>query len=103
MAPETQPSTLRAEGLSKRFKLRQVVNQISLEIRSGEVVGLLGPNGAGKTTAFYMLVGLITADAGRISLDGQNSHPVLLNLFFCIIGPAWAWATCPRRPRSSGS
>jgi lipopolysaccharide export system ATP-binding protein len=72
MAPETQPSTLRAEGLSKRFKLRQVVNQISLEIRSGEVVGLLGPNGAGKTTAFYMLVGLITADAGRISLDGQN-------------------------------
>jgi lipopolysaccharide export system ATP-binding protein len=60
MAPETQPSTLRAEGLSKRFKLRQVVNQISLEIRSGEVVGLLGPNGAGKTTAFYML------------LEGQN-------------------------------
>jgi len=72
MAPESQVSTLRAEGLSKRFKLRQVVDQISLEIRSGEVVGLLGPNGAGKTTAFYMLVGLITADAGRISLDGQN-------------------------------
>ncbi|MGI9330295.1 MAG: LPS export ABC transporter ATP-binding protein [Gammaproteobacteria bacterium] len=72
MAPEAQPSMLRAEGLSKRFKLRQVVNQISLEICSGEVVGLLGPNGAGKTTAFYMLVGLITADAGRISLDGKN-------------------------------
>lgn len=60
---------LRAEGLSKRFKLRQVVHDISLKIRSGEVVGLLGPNGAGKTTAFYMIVGLITADDGQILLD----------------------------------
>jgi len=62
-------SIFRAENLSKKFKFRQVVNGISLEIRSGEVVGLLGPNGAGKTTAFYMMVGLISADHGRIILD----------------------------------
>jgi len=65
-------STLRAENLSKRFKHRQVVNSISLEIESGEVVGLLGPNGAGKTTAFYMIVGLIPADQGRILLDDED-------------------------------
>jgi lipopolysaccharide export system ATP-binding protein len=62
-------STLCAQNLSKKFKFRQVVNGISLEIKSGEVVGLLGPNGAGKTTAFYMIVGLIAADMGRITLD----------------------------------
>jgi lipopolysaccharide export system ATP-binding protein len=65
-------SILSARDLSKRFKSRRVVQQISLEIRSGEVVGLLGPNGAGKTTAFYMIVGLIPCDAGSISLDGQD-------------------------------
>jgi lipopolysaccharide export system ATP-binding protein len=65
-------SILSAEHISKRFKLRQVVRDISLEIRSGEVVGLLGPNGAGKTTAFYMIVGLIAADSGRIILDGKD-------------------------------
>ena len=65
-------STLRAEGLHKRYKLREVVRDITLEIRSGEIVGLLGPNGAGKTTAFYMIVGLIPCDQGRITLDGQD-------------------------------
>jgi lipopolysaccharide export system ATP-binding protein len=65
-------SVLRAENLSKRFKSRQVVNGISLEIRSGEVVGLLGPNGAGKTTAFYMIVGLIPAEKGRIKIDDKD-------------------------------
>ncbi|MBW7930136.1 MAG: LPS export ABC transporter ATP-binding protein [Gammaproteobacteria bacterium] len=65
-------STLTAHRISKRFKARQVVRQISLEISSGEVVGLLGPNGAGKTTAFYMIVGLISCDAGSISLDGED-------------------------------
>jgi lipopolysaccharide export system ATP-binding protein len=65
-------SILRAENLSKRFKSRQVVNGISLEIRSGEVVGLLGPNGAGKTTAFYMIVGLIPAEKGRIKIDDRD-------------------------------
>jgi len=63
-------SILSAENLSKRYKFRQVVKGISLEIRSGEVVGLLGPNGAGKTTAFYMIVGLVSCDQGRIMLDG---------------------------------
>lgn len=63
-------SILSAEHLSKKFKFRQVVKDISVEICSGEVVGLLGRNGAGKTTAFYMIVGLISADDGRIMLDG---------------------------------
>ena len=62
-------STLRAEGLAKTFRSRRVVKSITLDVDSGEVVGLLGPNGAGKTTAFYMIVGLVTCDAGRIQLD----------------------------------
>ncbi len=65
-------STLRAEKLRKRFKSRVVVQEVSLEVASGEVVGLLGPNGAGKTTCFYMIVGLIPADAGDIHLDGRE-------------------------------
>ena len=69
-------SILSAENLSKRYKFRQVVKDISLEIQSGEVVGLLGPNGAGKTTAFYMIVGLIKADNGRIMLDGRDLTPM---------------------------
>ena len=65
-------STLRAQNLSKAFRKRKVVADLSLEISSGEVVGLLGPNGAGKTTAFYMIVGLIACDGGRIELDGAD-------------------------------
>ena len=65
-------SILSAQDVSKSFKLRKVVKMLSLEIKSGEVVGLLGPNGAGKTTAFYMIVGLIPADSGNILLDGQD-------------------------------
>ena len=65
-------SVLRAENLRKRFKSRTVVEGVSLEVASGEVVGLLGPNGAGKTTCFYMIVGLVPADAGSIHLDGRN-------------------------------
>ena len=65
-------SELRAESLGKRYRSRQVVNGLSLEVHSGEVVGLLGPNGAGKTTAFYMIVGLVACDAGRIWLDGRE-------------------------------
>jgi len=65
-------SVLRAERLRKRFKSRTVVDGVSLEVASGEVVGLLGPNGAGKTTCFYMIVGLVPADAGRIQLDGRE-------------------------------
>jgi lipopolysaccharide export system ATP-binding protein len=65
-------STLRAEGLSKSFRRRAVVKDLSLDISSGEVVGLLGPNGAGKTTAFYMIVGLVPCDGGRIELNGRD-------------------------------
>jgi len=61
-------SALTATGLAKSYKSRQVVRDLSLELDSGEVVGLLGPNGAGKTTAFYMIVGLVPCDAGRIVL-----------------------------------
>jgi lipopolysaccharide export system ATP-binding protein len=60
------------ENLQKSYKSRMVVQDISLRLRSGEVVGLLGPNGAGKTTSFYMMVGLVPLDAGRIFLDGKN-------------------------------
>jgi lipopolysaccharide export system ATP-binding protein len=61
-------TALKATGLAKSYKSRQVVRDLSLELDSGEVVGLLGPNGAGKTTAFYMIVGLVPCDAGRIQL-----------------------------------
>ena len=63
---------LRAAGLMKRYKARTVVRDVSLELRSGEVVGLLGPNGAGKTTCFYMIVGLVPVDGGEILLDAQD-------------------------------
>jgi lipopolysaccharide export system ATP-binding protein len=63
---------LRATGLAKSYRSRPVVVDLSLELASGEVVGLLGPNGAGKTTAFYMIVGLIPCDAGRIYLGEQD-------------------------------
>src|ERR1700719_1889621 len=59
-------TSLRAIGLAKSYKSRQVVKDLSIEVSNGEVVGLLGPNGAGKTTAFYMMVGLVPCDAGRI-------------------------------------
>ena len=65
-------SILSVQDIAKRYKFREVVKGISLEITSGEVVGLLGPNGAGKTTAFYMIVGLIASDRGQILLDGQD-------------------------------
>jgi lipopolysaccharide export system ATP-binding protein len=65
-------SRLRAESLGKSYRSRQVVADLSLEVESGEVVGLLGPNGAGKTTAFYMIVGLVPCDSGRIWLDDRE-------------------------------
>ena len=65
-------SVLRAEQLRKRYKSRTVVHDVGLEVSSGEVIGLLGPNGAGKTTCFYMIVGLVAADSGRIHLDGRE-------------------------------
>ena len=65
-------SKLSAENLRKQYKSRVVVDNVSLQIKSGEIVGLLGPNGAGKTTCFYMLVGLIQCNQGSISLDEKN-------------------------------
>ena len=65
-------SRLRVQGLAKKYRARQVVKDLSIEVSSGEVVGLLGPNGAGKTTAFYMIVGLVPCDQGTISLDEHD-------------------------------
>lgn len=63
---------LHTENLVKRYRSRAVVNKVSVEVEQGEIVGLLGPNGAGKTTSFYMIVGLIKADEGRIFLDDRD-------------------------------
>jgi len=65
-------SKLVAENLVKRYKKRTVVRDVSLELEAGEIVGLLGPNGAGKTTSFYMIVGLVGADSGRILLNDRD-------------------------------
>lgn len=70
-APDDIPR-LEALGLGKRYRKRWVVDEVSMEVRGGEVVGLLGPNGAGKTTAFYMMVGLVEPDAGRVVLNGRD-------------------------------
>ncbi|WP_111495741.1 LPS export ABC transporter ATP-binding protein [Marinobacter bohaiensis] len=67
---------LRASNLAKSYKQIKVVKDVSLEIRSGEIVGLLGPNGAGKTTCFYMIVGLVKADNGRVSIDEKDITPL---------------------------
>ncbi|MDN5864794.1 MAG: LPS export ABC transporter ATP-binding protein [Gammaproteobacteria bacterium] len=69
-------SSLAVEGLRKRFRSREVVKGIGLRVEPGEVVGLLGPNGAGKTTSFYMILGLIPADAGSITLNGRDLTPL---------------------------
>lgn len=74
--PSSQPvavlGSLSATGLRKSYGGRMVVQDVSISVNSGEVVGLLGPNGAGKTTSFYMIVGLVAADAGRIEIDGES-------------------------------
>jgi lipopolysaccharide export system ATP-binding protein len=70
--PADARSVLEAQGLVKSYKGRRVVNDVSVRLRQGEIVGLLGPNGAGKTTTFYMITGLIRPDAGTIRLDGRE-------------------------------
>jgi lipopolysaccharide export system ATP-binding protein len=67
-------SQLVVKNLAKSYKGRQVVRDVSLEVKSGQIVGLLGPNGAGKTTSFYMVVGLVTSDMGDITIDGESIH-----------------------------
>ena len=71
LAAEPGQNLLQVRGLRKNYGARRVVHDVSLDVRNGEVVGLLGPNGAGKTTSFYMIVGLVRADAGSIAIDGQ--------------------------------
>ena len=73
-------SGLVAQGLRKSYGSRLVVQNVSLSVQKGEVVGLLGPNGAGKTTSFYMIVGLVRADAGQISIDGQSVEHMPIHL-----------------------
>ena len=69
-------AVLRASKLAKSYKQKKVVIDVSLEIRSGQIVGLLGPNGAGKTTCFYMIVGLVPADNGRVTIDNKDITPL---------------------------
>ncbi len=71
-SPVLSGSLLEAEGLTKTYRGRKVVNDVALHLRQGEIVGLLGPNGAGKTTTFYMIVGLIQPQSGHIMLDGDD-------------------------------
>jgi lipopolysaccharide export system ATP-binding protein len=68
----TSPRKLETSEISKSYRRRKVVDDVSVSVSQGEVVGLLGPNGAGKTTSFYMIVGLISPDSGRVLLDGRD-------------------------------
>jgi len=92
------PGGSEARHLQKSYGKRQVVKDVSLAVRTGEVVGLLGPNGAGKTTSFYMIVGLLRASAGDITIDGQAIEHMPIHRRARL-----GWATCRRKPRSSAS
>lgn len=72
LLPDGTPAAISARGLKKSYGARQVVNDVNIEVRRGEVVGLLGPNGAGKTTSFYMIMGLVRPDGGRVQLGRDN-------------------------------
>lgn len=90
-------AVLRASNLAKSYKQKKVVLDVSLEIRSGEIVGLLGPNGAGKTTCFYMIVGLVPADHGRITIDSEDITPLPMHG----PGPERYWLSAPGSLRVS--
>ena len=79
-AAHGQRSELVASHLEKSYGKRKVVKDVSITLRNGEVVGLLGPNGAGKTTSFYMIVGLLRADGGSITIDGQRVEDMPIHL-----------------------
>ncbi|MBU6430680.1 MAG: ATP-binding cassette domain-containing protein, partial [Cyanobacteria bacterium REEB65] len=74
VALEAKPteSSIRTDRLVKIYRGRRVVNEVSITVRQGEIVGLLGPNGAGKTTTFYMVVGLVRPNSGAVTLDNEN-------------------------------
>ena len=76
----TGPGILAVSGLKKSYRARTVVHEAALNVRHGEAVGLLGPNGAGKTTSFYMIVGLVPLDDGRILLDGKDISRLPIHL-----------------------
>src|ERR1700690_3375594 len=71
-------SELKTREISKSYRGRRVVHDVSIAVKQGEVVGLLGPNGAGKTTSFYMIVGLISPDSGRVMLDEEEITPLAM-------------------------
>ena len=78
---------LRTEGLVKRYGKRTVVNDVSFDVKQGEIVGLLGPNGAGKTTSFYMTTGLIVPNGGHIYLGNEEvtNYPVYKRVFVSVV------------------
>lgn len=78
MSSTSSPRTLKTQEISKSYRGRKVVDGVSVSVAVGEVVGLLGPNGAGKTTSFYMIVGLVTPDSGRILLDERDITPLAM-------------------------
>ncbi len=90
-------ATLTAKNLAKAYKGRRVVEDVSLTVNSGEIVGLLGPNGAGKTTTFYMVVGIVPRDAGNIIIDDEDISLLPLHAR----ARDGASATCRRKRRFS--
>jgi lipopolysaccharide export system ATP-binding protein len=76
MSATSAEGLVRVESLAKHYGRKVAVNDVSLEVKTGEVVGLLGPNGAGKTTTFYMVVGLVPATRGKVTLDGRDITPL---------------------------
>ena len=76
---------LRTEEIKKAYKNKEVVKGVTVEVKQGEIVGLLGPNGAGKTTSFYMIVGLVKPDSGKVFLDDKE-----IQKFQCINVQKWA-------------
>lgn len=87
-------ATLTAKNLAKAYKGRRVVEDVSLTVNSGEIVGLLGPNGAGKTTTFYMVVGIVPRDAGNIIIDDED-----ISLLPLHARARRGLAICRRKPR----
>ena len=88
---------LRSENLVKKYKKRAVVKNVSIDVRRGEVVGLLGPNGAGKTTTFFIIVGMIAPNEGRVYLDSLEITAIIKNVvvFPAPLGPSRQTACVP--------
>ena len=91
-------SSLEAVGLEKSYRKKKVVDDISIHVKKGEIVGLLGPNGAGKTTTFSLILGLIPQDAGHVYLDGED-----IQIFLCILEPEKDYACFLRNRPLSGN